>query len=70
MPRSPEDTSPESWHRFFAATASNFAWQLAELSAREVDLRELLNAAHAAAWHWQSVGDEGLPPRYGTVMSY
>lgn len=58
MPRSPEDTKPESWHRFFASTANNFAWELAELPATEIDLRELLNAAHAAAWHWQSVGNE------------
>ena len=58
MPRSPEDTRSDSWHRFFASTANNFAWQLAELPAREVDLRELLNAAHAAAWHWQSAGNE------------
>lgn len=58
MPRSPEDTRPESWHRFFASTANNRAWQLAELPAKEVDVRELLNAAHAAAWHWQAAGDD------------
>ena len=58
MPRSPEDIKPESWHRFFASTANNRAWDLAELSASEVDLRELLNAAHAAAWHWQAIGNE------------
>jgi len=57
-PRSPEDIKPESWHRFFASTANNRAWQLAELPAREMDLRELLNAAHAAAWHWQVIGNE------------
>lgn len=58
MPRSPEDIKPESWHRFFASTANNRAWELAELRASQVDLRELLNAAHAAAWHWQKVGNE------------
>jgi hypothetical protein len=58
MPRSPETTDPESWQRFFASTANNRAWQLAELPASEVDLRELLNAAHAAAWHWQAAGNE------------
>ena len=55
---SPENTTPESWHRFFAATANNSAWALAERPARDVDLRELLNAAHASAWHWQAVGNE------------
>jgi len=58
MPKSPADIKPESWHRFFASTANNRAWQLAELRPSEVDLRELLNAAHAAAWHWQVVGNE------------
>jgi hypothetical protein len=58
MLRSPEDNKPESWHRFFAATANNRAWQLAEMRASEADLRELLNAAHAAAWHWQVAGNE------------
>jgi hypothetical protein len=58
MSRSPQDLKPESWHRFFAATANNRAWDLAEQPAGTVDLRELLNAAHAAAWHWQAVGDE------------
>jgi hypothetical protein len=56
--RSPEDIKPESWHRFFASAANNRAWELAELEASEVDSRELLNAAHAAAWHWQVVGNE------------
>lgn len=56
--KSPEDTKPESWHRFFGASANNAAWTLAELPAAEVNPRDLLNAAHAAAWHWQLVGSE------------
>jgi hypothetical protein len=58
MLKSPEDTKPESWHRFFAATANNRAWLLAELPTKEVNPRELLDAAHAAAWHWQAIGNE------------
>ncbi len=58
MSQTPEDTRPESWHRFFGASANNFAWALAELPAVEVNHRELLNAAHAAAWHWQQIGNE------------
>ena len=54
----PEDLSPESWHRFFGSTANNRAWTLAELPADQVDRDELLNAAHAAAWHWQQIGTE------------
>ena len=56
--KSPEDTQPESWNRFFGASANNAAWALAELPAGEVNHRELLNAAHAAAWHWQQIGTE------------
>jgi hypothetical protein len=56
--KSPGDTKPESWHRFFGSTANNAAWALAELASAEVNQREVLNAAHAAAWHWQQVGTE------------
>jgi hypothetical protein len=54
----PTDADSESWHRFFAASANNAAWALAELPGSEVDHHELLNAAHAAAWHWQHIGTE------------
>ena len=58
MPASPETTEPQSWHRHFGASANNAAWQLAEQPPAEVNVRELLDAAHAAAWHWQAVGTE------------
>ncbi|HEY3564173.1 MAG TPA: hypothetical protein VGL96_04150, partial [Casimicrobiaceae bacterium] len=56
--KSPEGIDPESWHRFFGSTANNRAWTLAEMPSHEVDRDELLNAAHAAAWHWQQIGTE------------
>ena len=56
--RTPQDASPETWHRFFAASANNVAWTLAEMPAGELDPRALLDAAHAAAWHWERVGTE------------
>lgn len=55
---SPQDSKTESWHRFFGASANNAAWALAELPVEEVDLHELLDAAHAAAWHWRHIGTE------------
>jgi hypothetical protein len=55
--KSPADTDPAHWHRFFAASANNGAWTLAELPAAELDARALLDAAHAAAWHWLQVGN-------------
>ena len=54
----PQDPNLESWHRFFGASANNRAWTLAELPATQVDREELLNAAHAAAWHWHQIGTE------------
>jgi hypothetical protein len=56
--KSPTDANPESWHRFFGANANNAAWALAELPGSEVDRQQLLDAAHAAAWHWQQIGTE------------
>lgn len=58
MPKIPEDTRPESWDRFFGASANNAAWALAERPDGEFVARELLDAAHAAAWHWQRIGTE------------
>lgn len=54
----PQDSKPESWHRFFAASANNAAWTLAELPASDLDSQALLDAAHAAAWHWKHIGSE------------
>lgn len=57
MPKTPEDTSPGSWHRFFAAQANNEAWTLAEVPQSRTGALALLNAAHASAWHWQAAGN-------------
>lgn len=58
MPKTPEDTRLENWHRFFAAYANNEAWTLAEAPQSRIDdVLTLLNAAHAAAWHWQAIGN-------------
>ena len=56
MPDTPQDTRPESWHRHFAALANNRAWTLAEQPSDARGGAELLDAAHAAAWHWQAAG--------------
>lgn len=49
------EDSPD-WHRYFAATTNNRAWELSvkERTARED--QEMLNAAHASAYHWSAVG--------------
>src|SRR4051794_37754906 len=67
--KAPEDARPEPWHRFFAASANNTAWTLAELPADELDAGALLDAAHAAAWHWEKVGTELHRMRARTLVA-
>ena len=57
MPQPPADADPRSWHRHFAMEANNRAWSLAE-EGDATRHRDLLDTAHAAAWHWATVGNE------------
>ena len=53
---SPEDLA--RWHRWFAIESNNMAWPLADQRSRtDAEQDEMLNAAHAAAWHWSRVGN-------------
>ena len=58
MPHIPDKPDPALWHRYFAIDCNNRAWDLttAARSARDDD--EMLNAAHASAFHWQIAGNE------------
>lgn len=58
MPPTPTDNRPESWHRYFAIECNNRAWDLSTSSRSASEDEEMLNAAHAAALHWQIVGTE------------
>ena len=58
MSKPPEDIRPESWHRFYAIEGNNRAWTLAEQRTSDAGDAELLDAAHASAWHWNAVGTE------------
>ena len=58
MSQSPDNLQIESWHRFFAMQANNAAWDLSETSSDVLNQPELLDAAHASAWHWRAVGTE------------
>jgi len=59
MPHLPEDADFKSWHRYFAIECNNRAWDLAGQAVRSEDEAwEMLNAAHAAAWHWNNVGTD------------
>jgi hypothetical protein len=56
------DLSPEEIarsHRWHAIECNNLAWELNEQSGRTPNQdEEMLNAAHASAFHWTRVGTE------------
>ena len=55
-----DDTASEevARHRRCAAEANNRAWELSEQTRSAAEDQEMLNAAHASAWHWAKVGTE------------
>ncbi|MEZ4767968.1 MAG: hypothetical protein R2844_06015 [Caldilineales bacterium] len=57
MEPQPTQEITNQWHRRFAASCNNRAWALSWQSDRSVqDNREMLDAAHAASYHWDKVG--------------
>jgi hypothetical protein len=61
----------DSWHKRFASESNNRAWDIveqAELTATDVD--ELLHAAHAAAWHWEQIGDQRTTARAHVLLAF
>jgi len=47
-----------AWQQYFAASANNRAWELSTQERSAEENEEMLNAAHASAFHWASVGTE------------
>jgi hypothetical protein len=59
MPKEPLTTDAPSWHKFFASTANNRAWTLSTTTTRTPEQdQEMLDLAHASAWHWRAIGTE------------
>jgi len=56
MSQSPDDM--QAWHKHFAASCNNRAWELAIARRTPQQDREMLNAAHASGWHWSQIGTE------------
>jgi len=54
----PSDGERAAWHKRFAAECNNRAWDLSTAERSPADDREMLDVAHAAAWHWGKVGTE------------
>jgi hypothetical protein len=53
---SPEEAT--AWHRPFAVAVNNRAWDLSEQTRNAEEDQEMLDAAHATAWHWQKIGTD------------
>ena len=58
MPHIPDKLDPALWHRYFAIECNNRAWDLSVSVRSAADDAEMLNAAHASAFHWQIAGNE------------
>jgi hypothetical protein len=56
MSKLPENLQLESWHRYFAIHTNNAAWSMSETLEDVLSNIELLDMAHASAWHWRAVG--------------
>ena len=56
MSKAPDNHHPENWHRYFAINANNAAWNMSESLEDVLNHTELLDAAHASAWHWRVAG--------------
>lgn len=69
MPHLPQDTDPGNWHRYFAMECNNRAWQLATQSRSAEEDLEMLNAAHASAFHWATMGAELNDMRAKTLLA-
>lgn len=59
MAEANNDQDVATWHRRFAVDANNRAWQLSEAATRSgAEDQAMLEAAHAAAYHWRKIGTD------------
>lgn len=66
----PADELPRL-HKHFAVECNNRAWKLAESPRRSAaEDREMLDAAHAAAFHWSKVGTEVHAARADMLLAH
>jgi hypothetical protein len=67
--RSDEDI--QKWQRWFAVECNNRAWRLSEAPSRSpTEDNEMLNAAHAAAFHWSKIGTEVHAARAAMLLAH
>ena len=65
------DEEIQKWQRWFAVECNNRAWRLSEMSSRsDAEDSEMLNAAHAAAFHWSKIGTEVHAARVAMLLGH
>ena len=64
-----EPTDEERWHKRFGVQCNNRAWELSFQSRTPAEDREMLDRAHAAAWHWSHIGTELNRMRATTLLA-
>jgi predicted glycosyl hydrolase (DUF1957 family) len=64
-----EQLDMQSWHKRFAADCNNRAWALSVQARSPLEDREMLDAAHASAWHWAKIGTELNRMRATTLVA-
>ena len=69
MSTQPSDAERAAWHKRFAAECNNRAWELSTAARSAADDREMLDLAHASAWHWGKVGTELNRMRATTLLA-
>ena len=52
MSPQPTENTATAWHRYFAIEFNNLAWDLSVQDRSPKEDEEMLNAAHASAFHW------------------
>ena len=58
MSEQASESERAAWHKRFASECNNRAWELTTATRSAADDREMLDVAHASAWHWGKVGGE------------
>lgn len=64
-----EQADLQRWHERFAVECNNRAWALSVQNRSGTEDREMLDAAHASAWHWAQVGSELNRMRATTLVA-
>ena len=64
------DEALRKQHQFFAIECNNRAWALATQDRSLEEDHEMLDVAHASAWHWSKVGAEINFKRSATLLAH